>query len=361
MSRNEYDLRRFIDACSHVVERVTRIVCIVRKDGRIHFCHLYCNGNGLHAEQVLLKGIEAGAFNATDSEILLFSNHSPCGMCCDILCRFMSTNQRVTMVIKFTEVYRTHGPNTIDGIKRKNRESLKTLNGVANLKLSVMVPDDWLFLLDLFCVNPTTRSVNVRDVSIRPLINRILQAANNMEQRVGEIVRATRLLGLWRANGSLALHTKTKQQMLIIREATLKLGQTAGIIQGVAGDLFGAIKNTKFANIEVDNEHCKGIATKRVAALQKMLDKVFVSYIANVPKCNLTAETGSILYSVITQIRDYMPDVSYLSQIATSDFSQTCRKVMYSLVQMDIRYEDMFNLERRELNTRRLEEIVFSE
>ena len=116
----EANLRSYINACNLIVPRVTRILCIVGKEGGDQFDHhLYSSEDGLHAEHSMLTSIEQGEFEVNGS-MILYSNHSPCAQCSDRLCRFMSKNQSVTMTIIFVQLYRVDELYNNKGMVQQN-------------------------------------------------------------------------------------------------------------------------------------------------------------------------------------------------------------------------------------------------
>ena len=347
MDMREYErcLQGFVGACSLEVERVTRILCIVRKAGRDKFCQLCQNvRGGLHAEQVFLESIARGAFEATGCEIVLFSNHSPCGECSDRLRQFMSTAQRVTLSVKFTQLYRTHGSNTDEDAKRTNRNGLKKLYDTANVKLSVMTSDDWLALQRPICNNPTLHFGVIR---IRPFVEPMSFAVHNMERNVSEIKRATHLIQSWCGQ-----HQNVDRQTLVIRRASMEMRQHAIFIDHVVTILFSTIKDTRFANVVLEEFRSMGAVSQRVGVLRNNIFNTYLMYTVSAPGCGLTTETGLLFRNTIDL-------VSYLSEIMNNSNGESLRSVMYPLVEMNNRYENM--LMRQNINASRLEEIVAGE
>ena len=301
-----------------------------------------------------MESIARGAFEATGCEILLFSNHSPCGMCSDSLCQFMSTYRRVTLSIKFKELYRTHGSNN-DNLKRKNKNGLKKLYNTANVTLSVMTPDDWLDLLRPIRVN---RRPHFGVVRILSYVERWLYAADNMERSVSEIERATHLIQRSCGTGQ---HWKIERQMFVVRNASMKMRQDVTFIRQVVNKLFCAINGTTFASIALEECNTINVATQRVGVLRNDLDNACIMYTESVSNSCFTTETKWMLRDINDLILRSTRDFVHLSQIMNSGNGESVRIVMYTLVRMDIRFEDMLDEDRQNKQERRLGEIVADE
>lgn len=166
----------------------------------------------------------------------------------------------VSLSFKFTELYKTHGSNTED-TKRTNRNGLKKLCDTANVKLSVMTPDDWLALQRPICIYPTLHFGVVR---IRPFVELMSFAVHNMECNISEIKQATHLIRSWCSQ-----HQNVERQTLVIRQASMEMRQHVISIDQVVTNLFSTIKDTRFANVVREEFDSMGVVSQRVGVLRK--------------------------------------------------------------------------------------------
>ena len=181
----QLSLQKFVSACSLVDEHVTRLLCIVRSQGKTTFSDFYDSvPKGKHAEEVFLKDFnELKLENA--NELIMFINHSPCAKCAGKLLEFILPlfDRRITVSIRCMYLYRTERLKNIhDKVKSiYNRQGLYDLSH-ANVELKMISNEYWLELFDFLQVDQLHDYSNYDGSTIRPFVEHISNKFTRLAQ-----------------------------------------------------------------------------------------------------------------------------------------------------------------------------------